>query len=335
MKIKRTELLEALSGVQPGLASKEIVEQTQSFIFKDGKVRTYNDQISISCPMDLDIEGGVKAEELFKLLSKSKAKEIELETSDNELLLKTKSSKAGIRLEETVLDMDVIEIPEKFYSLPEDFIEAIRFCLFSVGKDMTKEILTNLHVKENGISSCDNFRVTRCLMKDKVKKAFLLSSGAAQELVKYKPTKYGLAEGWLHFKCEGDILFSCRRMKGKYPDIESLLEVEGEEISLPKNIFSMLERASIFSKTQFKQDDVITIKIEKNKLRIHAKGEGGWFKERAKIKYKGSEISFQTSPHFLMDMSKLLKSMTVGENSLKMEGDGFIHVVSLMAEEEE
>ena len=48
MKINKKELQEALERVKPGLASRELIEQSTSFAFMRDRVVTYNDEISIS-----------------------------------------------------------------------------------------------------------------------------------------------------------------------------------------------------------------------------------------------------------------------------------------------
>ena len=63
MQINRQNLQKALEIVKPGLSNKEIIEQTTSFAFIDGKVVTYNDEISICHPVEgLTLEGAVKAD---------------------------------------------------------------------------------------------------------------------------------------------------------------------------------------------------------------------------------------------------------------------------------
>ena len=80
MKIKRAELLSTLTALRPGLASKEIIEQSTSFIFSDGRVVTYNDEVAVQHPVDLDIIGAVQGKELFALLNKLKS---QIEKVDN------------------------------------------------------------------------------------------------------------------------------------------------------------------------------------------------------------------------------------------------------------
>ena len=82
MKIKKEELLKALAAVKPGLSSKDVIEQSTSFAFMGGHVVTYNDEIAVRYPVDLEIEGAIRANELYSFLSKIKDKEIDLEVSE-------------------------------------------------------------------------------------------------------------------------------------------------------------------------------------------------------------------------------------------------------------
>ena len=91
MKVKKSELVDALSKVKPGLAKKEIVEQATHFIFSQGEIITFNDQISIMHPFDCDFDFSVKGEEFFKIVSGITEEEIDLSLKDNTLHIKSKT----------------------------------------------------------------------------------------------------------------------------------------------------------------------------------------------------------------------------------------------------
>ena len=76
MKINRQELLKALTAVKPGLTSVEILEQSTSFVFKKGRVYTYNDEIAISHPVDKSLSGVVSAKEFYELLNRYTDKQL-------------------------------------------------------------------------------------------------------------------------------------------------------------------------------------------------------------------------------------------------------------------
>ena len=66
-------------------------------------------------------------------------------------------------------------------------------------------------------------------------------------------------------------------------------------------------------------------------MSIYGEGEGGWFKERTKVKYNGEQIEFYIHPEFFRDSLSLLNNAVLGEKKMKLNGKNFVHVVSLIA----
>ena len=56
MKIDREEFLKQLESVLPGYSTKEVIEQSSCFVFKKGRVYTYNDEIACSQTTSLKLE---------------------------------------------------------------------------------------------------------------------------------------------------------------------------------------------------------------------------------------------------------------------------------------
>ncbi len=74
----RKDLLKALDEVKPGVATKEMVEQTTSFAFIGDRVATYNNEIGISAVVpgiNTVMSGAIRAEEMYKLMNKIKKEE--------------------------------------------------------------------------------------------------------------------------------------------------------------------------------------------------------------------------------------------------------------------
>ena len=119
-KINRKNLLNSLTKVKSGLVQNEIIEQTNSFIFKNGKVFTYNDEVCLSDNIDLDTEGVVPSKEFLHFISKVKKDEIEYEVKENELRLKAGRSRVGIVLDpEIKLPIDDFKEINKWKDLPD------------------------------------------------------------------------------------------------------------------------------------------------------------------------------------------------------------------------
>ena len=80
MRINREELLHQLETVAPGLSQKAIIEQSNCVVFQDGKVQTFNDEVSCCTDCCLKITGAVKAKALLELLRKLSEDQLDIET---------------------------------------------------------------------------------------------------------------------------------------------------------------------------------------------------------------------------------------------------------------
>ena len=99
MKVNRKQLLAALESVSPGLTQKDEISR---FVFKGNRLRTFNDEVACSAPNPLErVEGAVPAKLLLDLLRKLTVDVVDVEQKD-ELLIRCKGRRAGIRIEKEV-----------------------------------------------------------------------------------------------------------------------------------------------------------------------------------------------------------------------------------------
>lgn len=330
MKIEKQKLIDILAAVKPGLSSKEVIEQTTHFIFGDGEVYTYNDKISISHETDLNIgDFAIQGEELFKILNKLKEEEIDLEIVKNKLQVTAGKTKAVLNIDNEI-KVPMIDIPDDFDPLPANFTHAVKFCLFSVSKNMTKPELTCLNITENQVQSCDNFRLTFHDLDGELQ-AFLLQGSAAEQLIKYSPVEYVIDNSWIHFANESGVIFSCRTVNYTYPDIDSLSKVEGNDVHLPQSLTESVEKAEILATEEFEQDRFISLTLSKNKLKVKGEGQLGWIEDEIKIDYKGEKSTLKVHPNHFVDILKHLEKAVIGDNSILFLGDEFCHVISLIS----
>ena len=334
MKINKKELQEALSIVKPGLSNKEMIEQSTSFAFIKGKVITYNDEISISHPIEgIDIEGAIQAEELYGLLGKLKQDEIDISIKGNELILQAEKIKAGVSLQEkiTLPLMDDIKEISEWKELPPDFIEAMKFTIGSCSNDMSQPVLTCLHINKNGyIESSDNFRLVKFVLKEEILiDTFLLPVTSVIQVIKLNPVKIAEGKGWVHFQTEEKTIISCRILEDKYPNTLKFYDVQGMTFDFPKTTLEALERASVFAKRDYFLDESIEIHIENKKLIIKSKSDSGWFEEKLNIRYTGKPIIFVVTPHLLKDILIKTNTCVLNEKMIKFEGSNWQYVSSL------
>lgn len=328
-------MLEALEIVKPGLANKEIIEQTTSFAFIKGRVVTYNDSISISHPIKgLDIEGAIQADHLYKFLGKVTKDDIELELKDNEIVFTAGRAKAGLSIQaEIKLPLEEISGNKKWKELPENFNKFIGFTMTSCSKDMSRPVITCVHVNQNGIiEASDSYRITRCDLKEELPiETFLLPATSAVDVVKINPTKGVKKEGWVHFSNEEGTEISCRIFTDTYPDTSSVLETRGDRIILPQTIDEVLERAMVFSKRDHLLDEIVTITIQDRSLEISSQAKTGWFREEINMKYTGDKILFSITPSLLKGILSETRECSINKErtKLKFEGEGWQYITML------
>lgn len=333
MKINRQLLTNALEIVKPGLTSKETnIEQSTSFCFLNGNVVTYNDEISISCPVKgLELEGAINANELYAFVNKIKTEEVDLEVKENEIILKSGRSKVGLKLQlEILLPIGEIGSVSKWKSLPDDFLKGVAFTIGACSRDMSKPVLTCVHVNQSRLEGCDNYRAASYELKIAVPiKPFLIPANICITLLKFKPVKIAEGVGWVHFKNEKGAVLSCRIFEEKYVNIETLLTFDGNDIIFPKEINSILDRASIFSKREHTLDEAVKINLSNKKLEIRSESESGWFEEKSRVEYTGEPIEFMITPYLLKDILTETTTGKLKENRLMFEGENWKYITLL------
>jgi hypothetical protein len=332
--MKKQDLLNVLEKVKPGLANKDMIEQATSFAFMGDRVVTFNDEISISCKLpDMNLTGAVKAEELYKFLSKVKTEEIELSTEGTEIRIKSGKAKVGLTIESEIrLPLEELGELGKFKKLPEDFLSTLKIVRFCCSKDMSNPKLTCINVRKDGLmESCDNFRAIRFQMKSACPAGFLFPASAANALVGYQVETMSVSPGWVHFASKDQsLIFSCRVYSEEYPNLDANFKVKGTTpFTFPKESLEILDRAQIFSKGDIFIDQQVEITAEGKRLFIRAKRAGSWFEEWVKIP-ETAPFSTLVHPQFLQDILKLTSSCDIlPGRMIKFKGENWEHVASM------
>lgn len=331
MKIKKADLINILSSVKPGLARQEVIEQSTSFVFSEGFVFTYNDEISVSHPVDLDIEGAVRAKELFALLSKIKDEEIDVTAEGGELLIKGAKLESGITMDHEV-HLPGVAPPDDadWEEVPKGFNDAVRICAFSCASENVSAVLNSIHISGGIAESCDNYRLTQFELEGDLGDEVLIPSGYARQLIQYDFDSYCIDDGWLHCeKEETGLCFSCRIFEEAFPDLDALLDIEGDDVELPTELKSVLDRSGIFSNDADLGIELVKIEIKNKWLKVEAQNENGWTREKVRIK-SDVDIQFSVNPGMLKEVLAITSTATLSENHIKFTAPSFVHVISLV-----
>ncbi len=331
MRVDREELLQKLRSVQAGLTTREVIEQSSCFVFKDGEIITYNDEVACRCesPFGDDLTGAVQAKPLLAILEKLQEEVIEVEVEGNEFIIRGKRRASGIRIEaEVMLVYDKVDYPGKWKELHYNFLEAISIVQMSAGSDETQFACTCVHIHPRWIEAGDKYQATRFKIKTRISQPTLVRRNAIRNIIELGMTEFSETENWIHFRNPEGLILSCRHWLDPYPDLTEMLNVEGEETVLPKGLDQAAERAEIFS-GENADKDLVLIQLKPGKLRIKGQGISGWYIETKKIRYQGPPLEFLISPKLLIELTKKDSSCEVTEDRLRVNGSNWVYVAIL------
>jgi hypothetical protein len=335
MKLQRDDFLQALESVQPGLAPREgAVDQSTCFVFLNGDVCTFNDEVSVRCPskMDKKFSAAVPSKALVEQLRKWKEDEIDVEANGEGLIVKGKGSRKAVFIteKEITLPIEHVEKPKKWTPLPEDFGDAIKV-VAECAKDKDESLAVMcLSLHPNFIEASDNFQLTRYQIKTGISKFCLVRKEAMKHLPSLDMTEMSETEGWLHFRNPAGVVYSARKNypPEDYPDWSAFLKPEGKPATLPKGLAEAAEKAAIFS-AENGQDNNIAVQLKEGKLRVKGQGTSGWFQEVKQINYKGPALAFLVSPKLLIELVKRFHEALISENKLRVDTGKFVSVICL------
>ena len=296
MNIDRKELLKVLKRALPGVETGNVIlEGADTFIFNDGFIHTYNDNISVSVPFIFtnkageNVSGALKAKDFFDLINRYDEDNLKFIPKEGVWIIKSENATAELTLLESgILDRVKNIFPNKIEwdALPGRFIEGIALCNFTANKS----VLSGIHVCEDIITSTDEIRINWYKMESVVpkEKAFWISDIAAVELGKLDNIKkYSVSDSWVHFKTEDDTIFSCKRLaQDKYPYakitsmIESHKKEKGDiENELPAKLMDAVRRASSLSQN-IESFNTIKLTLDTDTIEVFSQRSSGKYTEK-------------------------------------------------------
>lgn len=293
MTIQKKQLLEALKCAMPGIETGTATLQgADSFVFHNGNIFSYNDSISVSVPLsqaglvEENLEGAVKAEEFFKIVSKLPSEEISFVVNEGSCILKSGKAKAQM----TLMNFDFetrlkgIETSEDWLPIDDDFITGLGICKMSNNKSP----LSGIYINGKEIFSTDGWQINKYTMKESELPVFWLSDKSVDELLKFNNLKFMQVQGsWVHFKSEDEILFSVKTLSSdKYPfdKVNSLLNTSNPKetdfhAKFPKELFNAIDRAVSFS-IEISEHSAVRLNLTKEKIIVSSERSAGKYDEK-------------------------------------------------------
>lgn len=330
MRIEREALLGDLELVRPGLSPREFIEQSACFVFQNGHVITFNDEVSCRKKTAIQSTGAVAAKALLEVLHKVDDASLEVEDDGGEIQFKGNGKRFGVAVEKEIsLPIDRVEMPENWHPFEKRVIEAVGMVQHCVGKDESKFITTCVHLFPNGVESCDNRQMMRCSLPTGLKKSVIVRGTSIAHICVLAMDKIALTQSWLHFTNSSGLILSCRRYDEQFPDLSSILSFKGEPTSIPKDLAKVCDRASIFAEGEEGAEPLVSVSLIPGKLKIVGEGHAGWYKEIKNIVYDGPPLDFCVAPELLRHIGEKYSDAEVGQDRLKVKGGNWTYITAL------
>ncbi len=333
-------MLNELEAVSPGLSPKGVTEQSNYYVFSEGRVFTFNDEIACSHKSSLGkkMTGAVLASPLVSLLGKMEEDEIGLDPAGDVLRVKGKNKTATITMQADVkLDVSEIGKPETDYrDLPEEFLEGLKMVAECASDDQSDFRYTCVHFTPKAIEATDNWQVGRFVIPTGFSESVLIRKTAVRHIVNLEVTQIAEGRAWMHFKAGKDLTMACRVARNEeYPKLKQVFDVTGAKAQLPKGLKDAVERASVFFDDD--KSEYVRVQIENGRLRMRTTQTArsvGCYRESRKITYDGPPMEFVISARLLADISEKYVECTIGEGRLVVDGGRFKFLTLLKPPEE-
>lgn len=294
MTIQKNKLLESLKLAMPGIETGNTVLQgSDSFVFHNGKIFSYNDSISVSVPIEQagmieeEIEGAVRAEEFFKIISKFPGEEISFVTSEGSWILKCGKAKATLTLQNFDYETRLKGIEPKeneWVEINDEFISAIGSCKMTSNKTP----IAGIYVSGKEVFSSDGWQINSYIMDKCKMPCFWISDNSVNEIIKLRKLNGVQSQGsWIHFKSEEGIIFSIKTLQSEsYPinKIKSMIDVNNPKDddlhgTFPKELFNAIDRAVSFS-IDISEKSAVRLVISKDKIEVSSERSSGKYSEK-------------------------------------------------------
>lgn len=323
--VNREQFLRALQEVKPGLSQRDILEQSASFVFRKGRVWTFNDEVLCSARSGLpkDLTAVVRAKLLLALVQKAEDESITITAEGEEFKLAGKKWKSGLASDkEVLLDLSKVEqpAPEDWFPVADDFCEAVQLVQECAGKDQQQFVLTCVHIHPKWVEASDNNQLARFNCKTGVKESVLVRRDSIKPVPQYDITKMAVAENWVHFQAGNGTRISITRFADQFYDLTEMLSGDGVKVTLPKTLADLTDRAKLVSDET--EEDRVKVTLNADKVSVSARCDSGWFAAGQPAKYKGPKFSFLVSPKMLVSLVDKYPEAVIDTANYRLRASG-------------
>jgi len=337
----RKELLNAIDCVLPGIdLNSESIDGSELITFDDDYVRSLNNNVSASFPMETHIEASVNANCLIKILSKLDYDKVDIDLIGDKLIIRCKNSTLKLQILDRVSFSKFLPIPKDnlFIKLPDKFVDCLKLAIFSTSKKTNDGVLTGVYLDKSQMISSDDYRISVIDIDFSNLNAdyLIIPNKVVCDILKTKDLVYFCyLKPWLYLKSKSGLIISFLLIEGDYPAVK-IREIVGNmddsiKYSFPKGLSEVVDRAEILSWEDEDLSNVIKLFRKGKNLIVSGKRDVGEYIERIEWVVNEDEFSEDTiiviNPSFLREILTKTNSFYLRKNSIIFSGDGFVHIV--------
>lgn len=347
--MKKTDLVTAMKATMIGVEKSTKTLGMDFIVFDSDWLRSFRDDISVSYPLTTELQCAVKAEELFKIISKISGEEIDMGIEEDKFVLTDGKTVLKFRtlqteqLEQILTRIDALQTNDlEWYLLPTNFMDGLNHCICSAGTETSLNEMAGIYISENKMFSTDNFRISTFTMNGMVISPFTIPTKSVDNLLKLNTEfiSIALTKGWIHLSNKEGAIFSARLLSGKYPvdgigEIFTQMEFEKskEQYILPDGLEKSLDLVDIMAGTGEDILESITqviLNYKDGNLIISASRDIGeiidiipWPKDNMP-----TNMTLKMSPDFLRKILGITKVFKVSptKKSVLFSGKNFSHL---------
>lgn len=349
MKINREEFVCALESVKPAIPTNSGPDYDKKVVLSKGMVTAYSDYLCMSTEFDLEIDFAiVPSDKLLAILKKIESDEIDIALVQQKLKIKGGDFKSEIMCTtdpesflygdtEAIFESCQLAKPKK---VPDQFIDAIRLCMYGASKDKSNPIAACVFASKNKVMASDDFQISVFEMDKPIKDDLLLNAKACGHMVKFfeefETVKYFVTDTWNFFSVDEGMFIAIRKIIGEYPDVEMIehLEFEGSDFVLPPSLVDKIKQVSVLASGHDVEKEIKVI-LKDGKATVRAESDEGWAESSVKsenLNTEGSTITFITNPTLLSEIVQRVSDVKLGETRAKFVDGSFTHLIQLGTE---
>ena len=318
MKIDRLALIESLDMVAPALGTNVLVPAFQCFQFDGHKISATDGAtvIRTECGIDTGLSCVVPAPQFLSLLKSLTCKEIEIEESKTNIVVKTvRGTVKGTFT--TVVKVAPLPIPDCAMIQGGEFsvfMDALNFCRYNVSKDEANGPYCGIRIDGNTAYSTDKYRIAKYDLGAKYfDTPITVPIKFVNALLKHRNEVVELGAKDDRFLVavltDGTILYSSL-LEGVYRDLEEMFPAADSEftkVEFPELLKDMLDRHIAFLRNIDVTSKLIKVSIaDKTCTIVSTDKDLGTLEEELELAASvGNQIEFDINPLFWKDVSQI------------------------------